>query len=267
MRIVRHEVGSTNFVSIMVSYVPTVHGEQKTKPTQHAVKSIRSHGLIPDIVCMRPHFPSHLLLIRIKIACRCEQPLADSTVRKIALHCQVDLEQIVVVRDMPTIYQVPLLLREQKLVPLLLSKLGLNTLSVPQPLAVKGTELWESWKTVATAQYDSTIDIALVGKYVSTPDAYMSTNKSLEHASMRVGRKLNLHYIDAEDLEPAIQAADPAKFDKAWEVLKTASGIIVPGGFGKRGILGMMHASKWARENKIPYLGVSCTGNIMHFHH
>ncbi|KAI1244602.1 CTP synthase [Eutypa lata] len=238
----RHEVGSSNFVSIMVSYVPTVHGEQKTKPTQHAVKSIRSYGLIPDL-----------------IACRCEQPLADSTVRKIALHCQVDVEQIVVVRDMPTIYQVPLLLNEQNFVPLLLSKLGLNTLSVPQPLAEKGTELWESWKAVATAKYDYTVDIALVGKYVTTPDAYMSVNKSLEHASMRVGRKLNLHYIDAEDLEPATQNAEPAKFDKAWEMLKSASGIIVPGGFGKRGIFGMMQASKWARENSVPYLGV-CLG-------
>lgn len=238
----RHEVGSKNFVNIMVSYVPTIHGEQKTKPTQHAVKAIRSSGVIPDV-----------------IACRCEQPLADGTVRKIALHCQVEVEQVVVVRDMPTIYQVPLLLSEQKLVPLLLSKLSLDTSSIPAPLAANGAKLWESWKSVATAKHDATINIALVGKYVSTPDAYMSVNKSLEHASMHINRSLNLMWIDAEDLEPEMQIAEPVKYHKAWHTLNTASGLIIPGGFGKRGVIGMMLASKWARENGTPFLGV-CLG-------
>ncbi|TGJ79931.1 hypothetical protein E0Z10_g8842 [Xylaria hypoxylon] len=238
----RHEAGSTNFVTIMVSYVPVIHGEQKTKPTQHAVKSVRSHGLVPDV-----------------IACRCEKPLADSTVRKISLHCQVEMDQVVVVRDMPTIYQVPLLLREQKMVPLLLSRMSLLPESIPKARAVKGEELWEAWRSVATADYDTTVSIALVGKYVSSPDAYMSVTKALEHSSMHLRVNLKLLWIDAEHLEPEMQTADPDKYQAAWDTLHTASGLIVPGGFGKRGVLGMMLASKWAREEKIPFLGV-CLG-------
>ncbi|KAI0466891.1 CTP synthase N-terminus-domain-containing protein [Xylaria cf. heliscus] len=238
----RHEAGSTNFVTIMVSYVPVIHGEQKTKPTQHAVKSVRSHGLIPDV-----------------IACRCEKPLDDGTVRKISLHCQVEMDQVVVVRDMPTIYQVPLLLREQKMLPLLLSKMSLSTESVPRPRVVKGEELWEAWKTAATAEHETTVNIALVGKYVSSPDAYMSTVKALEHSAMHLRLNLNLLWIDAEHLEPEMQTADPEKHQKAWDRLHSTSGLIVPGGFGKRGVLGMMLASKWAREQNIPYLGV-CLG-------
>ncbi|KAF2970815.1 hypothetical protein GQX73_g2850 [Xylaria multiplex] len=238
----RHEAGSTNFVTIMVSYVPVIHGEQKTKPTQHAVKSVRSHGLVPDV-----------------IACRCEKPLADSTVRKISLHCQVEMDQVVVVRDMPTIYQVPLLLREQKMVPLLLSKMSLSPETIPKARTIKGEELWEKWRYVATTDYDTTVKIALVGKYVSSPDAYMSVTKALEHSSMHLRVNLKLLWIDAEHLEPEMQTADPEKYQTAWDTLHTASGLIVPGGFGKRGVLGMMLASKWAREEKIPFLGV-CLG-------
>ncbi|KAI1194502.1 CTP synthase N-terminus-domain-containing protein [Nemania serpens] len=238
----RHEAGSANFVTIMVSYVPVIHGEQKTKPTQHAVKTVRSHGLIPDV-----------------IACRCEKPLAESTVRKISLHCQVELDQVIVVRDMPTIYQVPLLLREQKIVPLLLSKMSLSTESISKARVAKGDELWEAWKTAATAEHKATVNIALVGKYVSSPDAYMSVTKALEHSSMHLRLNLNLLWIDAEHLEPEMKAAEPEKHQKAWDMLHTASGLIVPGGFGKRGVLGMMLASKWAREQSVPFLGV-CLG-------
>ncbi|KAI1172118.1 CTP synthase N-terminus-domain-containing protein [Nemania sp. FL0916] len=238
----RHEAGSTNFATIMVSYVPVIHGEQKTKPTQHAVKGIRSHGLVPDV-----------------IACRCEKPLAESTVRKISLHCQVDLEQVIVVRDMPTIYQVPLLLREQKIVPLLLSKMKLSTESIPKLRVTKGEELWEAWKCAATAEHKATVNIALVGKYVSSPDAYMSVTKALEHSAMHLRLNLNLLWIDAEHLEPQTQTTKPEVYHKAWDTLRSSSGLIVPGGFGKRGVYGMMLASKWAREGKVPFLGV-CLG-------
>ncbi|RYP37540.1 hypothetical protein DL767_002848 [Monosporascus sp. MG133] len=238
----RHEAGSNNFLSIFVSYVPSVHGEQKTKPTQHAVKTVRSHGLIPDL-----------------IACRCETPLAQGTVSKIALHCQVEVEQVVVVRDMPTIYQVPLLLREQNLVSLLQSKLNLSGLSIPPSSVATGAKLWETWMSVVTKTFDATVDIALVGKYVQHHDAYLSVEKSLEHSCMRIGRNLNIRWIDSEHLEPKTQADEPEKYQAAWDQLKTASGIIVPGGFGVRGIEGMMLASKWARENSTPFLGV-CLG-------
>lgn len=204
-----------------------------------------------------PILVMHLPTKTSKIACRCEQPLAHSTVQKIALHCQVEDDQVVVVRDMPTIYQVPLLLSEQKLVPLLLSGLDLDAKAIPQALSAKGKEIWDAWTTVSTATYEDTVNIVLVGKYVKTPDAYMSINKSLEHASMQLRRKLNLIWIDAEHLEPKAETAEPAEYKKAWDTLKTASGLIIPGGFGKRGVLGMMLASKWARESNTPFLGVS----------
>ncbi|KAI1265657.1 CTP synthase N-terminus-domain-containing protein [Xylariaceae sp. FL1019] len=238
----RHEVGNKAFVNIMVSYVPVVHGEQKTKPTQHAVKSIRSHGLIPDV-----------------IACRCEKPLDEGTVRKISLHCQVERDQVVVVRDMPTIYQVPLLLHDQELVGRLLSRMDLSPWSIPPYMKEKGNEIWQAWKTIATSAGRATVDIALVGKYVSSPDAYMSVTKALEHSSMHLRCTLNLIWIDAEHLEPEMEASDSAKYKSAWERLRTASGLIVPGGFGKRGVLGMMLASQWARTENIPFLGV-CLG-------
>lgn len=238
----RHEAGPRNFMNIHVSYVPTIHGEQKTKPTQHAVKSVRSYGLIPDLV-----------------ACRCEQPLAESTIAKLALHCQVELDQILVVRDMPTVYQVPLLLEEQKIIPLLRTRLNLDALSVAPASVSTGAELWDTWKFVVTQQHEATIDIALVGKYVETHDAYLSVVKSLEHSSMHLRRKLNLIWVDAEHLEDKAKSTDEKKYNEAWDAVRTASGVIVPGGFGTRGTEGMMLASKFARENGTPFLGV-CLG-------
>ncbi|KAL2017193.1 hypothetical protein VTK56DRAFT_2513 [Thermocarpiscus australiensis] len=239
----RHEAGSGNFINIHVSYVPTVHGEQKTKPTQHAVKSIRSYGLIPDV-----------------IACRCEQPLAEATLAKLALHCQVETEQVIVVRDMPTIYQVPLLLSEQKLVPQLRAKLALDRINIPPAMVAQGAALWDLWKSVVTPTYQEEVKIALVGKYVRSQDAYLSVVKALEHSAMRIRRKLNLLWIDSEDLEPTTKGGPAqAKYHKAWHDISTAEGIIVPGGFGHRGTEGMMRVTKWARENDIPFLGV-CLG-------
>ncbi|KAG6368724.1 hypothetical protein INS49_002938 [Diaporthe citri] len=231
----RHEAGPKNFMNIHVSYVPTIHGEQKTKPTQHAVKSVRSYGLIPDL------------------------PLAESTVAKLALHCQVELDQILVVRDMPTVYQVPLLLEEQKIIPLLRTRLNLDALTIAPASVSTGSELWDTWKFVVTQDHEATIDIALVGKYVETHDAYLSVVKSLEHSSMHLRRKLNLIWVDAEHLEPKAKSTDEEKCNEAWHAVRTASGIIVPGGFGTRGTEGMMLASKFARENGTPFLGV-CLG-------
>ena len=160
-----------------------------------------------------------------KIACRCEKPLASSTVNKIALHCQVEVDQVVVVRDMPTIYQVPLLLSEQNLVPLLRQKLNLDAITIPPELAASGKALYESWKTITTQTFETAVDIALVGKYVRHHDAYLSVEKSLEHSSMHLGRKLNLHWVDSEHLEPQTRIDEPEKYREAWDTLKAASGI------------------------------------------
>lgn len=242
----RHRVGKGNFINIHVSYVPIIHGEQKTKPTQHAVKSVRSAGLIPDL-----------------IACRCEKPLEPASVAKIANLCQVDIEQVIVVRDMPTIYQVPVLLEEQGLVPLLKQSLQLDELTLSKGLLEKGAGIWKVWQdTVATRPHAESVKIALVGKYVELHDAYASVVKSLEHSAMRCGRKLDLEWVDAEYLEEKNKSESPGQHYKAWHTVSTADGILVPGGFGSRGTEGMIAAAKMARTRKKPYLGV-CLGMQM----
>ncbi|KAI1387030.1 CTP synthase [Hypoxylon trugodes] len=239
----RHKVGKGNLVNIHVSYVPIIHGEEKTKPTQHAIKQMRSAGLIPDL-----------------IACRCERALDEVTTQKIARSCQVENEQVLTVRDIETIYQVPLLLEEQGLRERLREALMLDHLTIAPALSQKGANLWQLWKkTVVTKPYLEPVDIALVGKYIALPDSYLSVIKALEHSAMRCNRKLNLAWIDAEHLEEATLQSDPTTYHKAWSQLTVASGCICPGGFGGRGVLGMVKAAKWARECKIPYLGI-CLG-------
>ncbi|EOO02183.1 putative ctp synthase protein [Phaeoacremonium minimum UCRPA7] len=239
----QHKAGKSNFINIHVSYIPLVNGEQKTKPTQHAVKSVRSAGIIPNL-----------------IACRCEVPLDESTIRKIAVSCQIEIEQVIAVRDMPTVYQVPLLLEEQGMRKLLESTLQLDKI-IPSPIRVqKGGEIWKTWnKTVVPKTHLESVNIALVGKYVDLHDAYLSVVKSLEHSAMRCNRKLNLIWVDSENLEEKTKISDPTSYHKAWHEVCTASGILVPGGFGSRGTEGMMQAARWARERKTPYLGI-CLG-------
>lgn len=157
---------------------------------------------------------------------------------------------------MPTVYQVPILLEQQKLLSLLRTRLNLGLMAIPHANVVKGAQLWEHWKVVVTQEQESSIDIALVGKYVETHDAYLSVVKSLEHSSMHLRRKLNLIWVDAEHLEEQAKTTEEDKYNKAWQELRSASGIIVPGGFGVRGTEGMMLASKFAREIKTPFLGV-----------
>ncbi|KAK1846451.1 ctp synthase [Colletotrichum chrysophilum] len=193
------------------------------------------------------------------IACRCEQPLMEPTIRKIALLCQVDVPQVLVVRDMPTIYQVPLLLSEQGLIPWLRKAVNLDALHISQDRIEQGAALWKTWASVVSRPYEGELNIALVGKYVQSQDAYLSVVKALEHSSMHLRKKLNIIWVDAEHLEPKAKSEDQAQYHKAWHSVCTASGIIVPGGFGTRGTEGMMAVSKWARENGTPFLGV-CLG-------
>ncbi|ODA77454.1 hypothetical protein RJ55_07083 [Drechmeria coniospora] len=238
----RHKAGKGNFINIHVSYIPIVNGEQKTKPTQHAVKSVRSAGLIPDL-----------------IACRCEKPLEEVTIGKIAQSCQVEIEQVVAVRDMRTIYQVPILLEQQGLNELLRTTLNLDQVPTTPALVSRGAEIWRKWNEIIPQEHADKLDIALVGKYVELPDAYLSVVKSLEHSAMRCGRRLNLIWVDSEQLEDKTQKSDPVAFYKAWHEVSTAAGILVPGGFGHRGTEGMIKAAQWARERKTPYLGI-CLG-------
>ena len=199
---------------------------------------------------------------REQIACRCERSLEAGTVDKIARFCQVEDDQVVVVRDMPSIYQVPILLEEQGLIPLLQRGLQLDSCTLSEHLVQKGDSIWEQWKALALSgqrEYLAPVTIALVGKYVELHDSYLSVMKSLEHSAMRCKRKLNLVWVDSEHLESQNVDQDPVKYHKAWHDMCTADGILVPGGFGQRGTEGMVAAAKWARENARPYLGI-CLG-------
>jgi len=162
---------------------------------------------------------------------------------------------------MPSTYQVPMLLADQHLLDLCNMCLRLDDMNITSQLRSKGAKIWSAWQDLVTGleRVHETVDIVLVGKYLEQPDSYLSVIKSMEHASMRCRRKLNLIYVDAEHLEPACQRKDPASFHKAWHEVCTAKGILVPGGFGIRGTEGMMAAARWARDNKTPYLGI-CLG-------
>lgn len=204
---------------------------------------MRSAGLIPDA-----------------IACRCERPLDEATIQKVARSCQVDFKQVIGVRDMETIYQVPLLLEEQGLLELLQKGLGLDKHAPAPGMVEKGQALWELWKKTVVPELNlAPVNIVLVGKYVALEDAYLSVRKSLEHSSMRCKRKLNLAWVDSEHLEHEMQQKDPTKYHNAWKAVCEAQGVIVPGGFGSRGVQGMIEVAKWARERKVPYLGI-CLG-------
>ncbi|KAI9837716.1 MAG: CTP synthase ura7 [Sarea resinae] len=244
MRQLRRRAGKDNFLQIHVSLIPVVGGEQKTKPTQQAIKDVRSAGLSPDL-----------------IACRCIKPLEKTTTDKIAMFCQVEPEQVVAVHDVSSTYHVPMLLERQGLIGLLRDTLKLDNVTISPHLAKKGQLIWNEWRTLTGGQdrlFES-VSIALVGKYTNLHDSYLSVIKSLEHAAMRCNKKLDLIWVDASHLEQQTGQDSPADYHKAWHAVCTANGILVPGGFGHRGTEGMIAAAKWARQNKTPYLGI-CLG-------
>lgn len=166
------------------------------------------------------------------------------------------------VRDMPSIYQVPMLLEQQGLITSLKKILALDSLTISDVLTKKGKQTWAQWQALTgtqTRNFHDTVEIALVGKYTELHDSYLSVIKSLEHSAMRCNRLLKIRWIDSEHLEPKTQTSDPSKFHSAWHAMCEAKGVLVPGGFGTRGTEGMILAAKYARENKVPYLGI-CLG-------
>ena len=244
LRQFQFRVGRENFALIHVSLVPVIHGEQKTKPTQAAIKDLRSLGLVPDM-----------------IACRCSETLDKATIEKIAMFCHVGPEQVVNVHDVNSTYHVPLLLLEQKMMDYLRTRLHLNDITLSSEDISRGENLLAKWKAT-TSNFDEsmeTVKIALVGKYTHLKDSYLSVIKALEHSSMQCRRILEIQWVEATDLEPEMQELNKEKFHEAWNKVSTADGILVPGGFGVRGTEGMILAARWARENKIPYLGI-CLG-------
>lgn len=176
------------------------------------------------------------------------------------MSCQVDPEQVVAVHDVSSVYHVPMLLEQQGLLTSLETILNPSELKVSQEKISKGANTWTLWKS-STMQKDlkKSVTIALIGKYTSFTDSYLSVIESLEHSAMACERKLNFIMVDASHLEDVTKESSPVDFEKAWDVVRTVDGILVPGGFGTRGTEGMIAATKLARENKIPFLGV-CLG-------
>ena len=210
-------------------------GEQKTKPTQHTVKELRSVGLNPDI-----------------ILCRSASPLVSGSREKLALFCQVPPEQVLTVHDVPNIYHVPLLLEAQGATRIIAKKLR---------LALPGGPALGPWRSLAAAvdAAQEEVKIALVGKYTGLQDSYLSVIKSLQHAAIAAGRRLLVDWVDATALEAGTERTDAEAYRVSWELVRGAHGVLVPGGFGDRGVEGKIAAIQYARENKVPFLGI-CLG-------
>ena len=238
LRQFQFRVGKENICFVHVSLVPVMGpvGEQKTKPTQHTVKELRGLGIIPDI-----------------LVCRSENPLDYETREKLAAFCHVSPEAVVSAHDVSNIYRIPILLDEQGVSEVLSKEIGFD-LPDSRPLL-------EDWIKMAETvdNLDEVVKIAMVGKYTGLSDSYLSVIKALQHSSFEVNRKLQINWIEAENLDEKVKRDDAEKYNEAWKLLKESDGILVPGGFGIRGIEGKIKAAEYARLNKIPYLGV-CLG-------
>ncbi|MBE6473685.1 MAG: CTP synthase [Coriobacteriaceae bacterium] len=226
VRQLRHELGADNVVFVHVSLVPYIAAahEVKTKPTQHSVKEMRSMGVQPDFV-----------------VCRSDHEISDSVREKIAHFCDVDVDSVLSCVDAPSIYEVPLALHEQGFDEKVLQRLKLpecELAHVPMADYVQ-----------AAARCEGETNIAIVGKYTSLPDAYLSIIESLHHAGVANGVNVNAHLIDGEELDDA----------NAANVLAGMDGVLVPGGFGQRAFEGKIAAARYARENNVPFLGI-CLG-------
>jgi len=226
IRQMRNDVGRENVLYVHVTFLPylTSTQELKTKPTQHSVNELRGMGVQPDI-----------------IICRSDYPISEGIKDKISLFCDVDRQAVIPMPTVSTIYEVPLMLEEEGLGQLVVEKLGLNADKA-------GLGQWQDMVHRLKAPREL-VSIALVGKYVELRDAYLSVREALHHATLYHNRDINLMWVRSEDLEQ----------DGTEALLRSAQGIIVPGGFGIRGIEGMVKAATYARENGIPYLGL-CLG-------
>ena len=222
-------MGENNCLCIHVTFVPYLRkvGEIKTKPTQHSVKELRSLGIQPDI-----------------LVCRCEKYLSKDIKEKLALFCNVKQDCVINNPDCNSIYEVPLVLHDERFDEMVCKKLGLEERECD-------LSAWRSLVERQIALKDKPkVKIAIVGKYVELHDAYLSIVEALNHAGIYNGLNVDIKWISAVDLEEK---------GKAEELLADVQGIIVPGGFGERGIEGKIIAAQYAREHRIPYLGI-CLG-------
>jgi CTP synthase len=228
IRQLRYDVGRENICYVHCALVPFIAptGELKTKPAQHSVRELRSIGIQPDAV-----------------VCRSDRPLSRELKRKIALLSDIDLDGVVSAHDVPLLYAVPLFLRNEGLDSFIVRNLGLD------PAVEPDLREWSAMVERAMSPTD-TVRIAMVGKYVSLPDAYLSVVEALTHAGIHHGVEVDIQWISADDLQAPGAAA-------RW--LAGVHGVLVPGGFGIRGIEGKINAARHARERHVPYLGI-CLG-------
>ena len=227
LRQMRADVGSENCCYMHVTWLPYIGatGELKTKPTQHSVRELRSIGISPDIIIARADYP-----------------IDDEIREKISQFCDVEHRAVVPMHTTRVMYELPLLLERKGVGDLTLEKLGCEPRKKPD---------WEIWEKLVTEARDErpSCKIALVGKYVELHDAYISVRESLVHAGLELGVDVEIDWIHSVELEQ----------DTSWERVKEADGIVVPGGFGHRGIEGKILAAQYAREKEVPYLGL-CLG-------
>jgi len=220
------DVGSENCLFIHVTLVPYLEAshEFKSKPTQHSVKELQSLGIFPDIIVTRS-----------------EGPIGEDIRRKIALFCSVKPECVIENVDIPLLYEAPLMFENQGFSKIVLRRLGIQA----------GPPDMSDWKAMLArvAARDKNIRIALVGKYTKLHDAYYSIAQALNHAGYEIGAKIEIKWVDSETITKT----------NVRESLADCDGVLVPGGFGERGVLGMLEACRYARENNVPYLGI-CLG-------
>jgi len=222
----RQEAGRGNAINVHLTLVPYIRAsdELKTKPTQHSVKELLSIGIQPDV-----------------LLCRTDRPLPAEVKRKIALFCNVPVEAVITAKDVPSIYEVPLHFAAESLDEIILDLLNL-------PHYDRDLSKWEALVN-RIKNPSGEVDIAVVGKYVDYGDSYKSLNEALAHGGIANSVKVVLHYVDSETLEN----------DQYPEMLARADAILVPGGFGRRGVEGMLKAIQYAREKKVPFFGI-CLG-------
>ena len=227
LRQLRNEVGRENVFFIHVTWLPYIKatGEIKTKPTQHSVAALRSIGISPNMIIARSDYPV-------------DKDICD----KIALFCDVEKEAVVPMITSDVLYEVPLLLEKAGVSDYLVEKLNMK--------ATRRVDM-KPWEKLVerVRKPKQTVKVALVGKYVELQDAYMSVREALKHAALANDVEVEIGWVHAADLEK----------DKGWDVVQNADGILVPGGFGSRGIEGKILAARYAREKKVPYLGL-CLG-------
>ena len=227
LRQMRSDLGRENTVYIHVTWLPYIGatGELKTKPTQHSVRELRSIGISPDV-----------------IVARTDHPVGEELCEKIALFCDVERRAVLPLVTNPVLYQVPLMLEKLNVGDYLLNRLGLEARTKPN---------WDTWERLVeeVTREKPVLRIALVGKYVELHDAYMSVREAVKHAALALGVEVNITWVHSAELEKG----------RNWELVESVDGIIVPGGFGSRGIEGKIRAARYARENNVPYLGL-CLG-------